>query len=83
MSRKVTYARFHQNLYVPGAGELGTVFPPNTKTLENLSMTAEKEGLYISFIYKALKTELLIPLANVSIMTLALLEEKVSTKSTK
>lgn len=75
MSRKVSYARTHQNVHVPHTGELGNVFPPQSKTLENLTMTVDSMGLTIEFTFKGLKQELLIPSANVVIMRL-LPEEK-------
>lgn len=71
MNRKVTYARLHQNAYVPGAGELGNVLPPQSKTLDHLSMTAVDSGLILAFTYKGIHLEALIPSANVIIMTLA------------
>ncbi len=75
MSRKVTYARLQTEAYVTGAGSLGNVFPSQNKTLESLSMSTQVEGLNISFIYRGLKKELLIPYANVIIMELAPVEE--------
>lgn len=71
MSRKVKYARLQTNAYVVGAGELGTVFPLPNKTLDNLSMTTQDSGLNISFTYRGLQKELLIPYGNVVIMELA------------
>lgn len=71
MSRKVTYARLHQTAYIPGAGEVGNVFPPQSKTLENLEMTSTIEGLTVTFQYRGARIEALIPSANVIIMTLA------------
>jgi len=68
MSRKVTYARLQTNAYVVGAGELGTVFPIPNKTLENLSMSAQDGALSISFRYRGLAKELLIPYGNVVLM---------------
>lgn len=71
MNRKITYARLHQNGYAPGVGELGNTFPPQSKTLEGLSMEVAVEGLYMTFLYKGIRQELLVPLANIIMMTLA------------
>lgn len=71
MNRTVLYARLQTEAYVVGAGSLGNVFPSQSKTLKNLSMTALDQGLNISFEYSGLKKELLIPLANVILMELA------------
>ena len=68
--RKVRYARTHQGLHVPGAGDLGNVFPPQSKTLSNLEMTIDELGLHISFEYKKLKNEILVPSANVVLASL-------------
>lgn len=71
MNRKVVYARLHAGAYVPGAGELGTTFPSQSKTLENLSMNTAELGLHISFTYRGVNKEVIIPAANVIIMELA------------
>jgi len=83
MNRQVKYARMQTGVYIPGlAGELGTVFPPSNKTLDNLTMVTTVEGLHISFIYKNVGKELLIPYANVALMDL-LPEEPKPTKVLK
>lgn len=71
--RKVTYARVHQDLYVPNAGSLGNVFPPQSKTLDGLSMSSEPNSgnLVIKFAYRGIANEILIPSANVVLMLLA------------
>lgn len=78
-NRKVTYARLHQVAHIPFTGELGNVFPPHNKVLDNLEMTVDTMGLYISFSFKGIFKNALIPLANVVIMVLDL-EEKETTK---
>ncbi len=71
MHRKVTYARLQTEAYVVGAGGLGSVFPSQSKTLENLTMLAQDSTLSIAFTYRGLKKELLIPYANVVLMEVA------------
>lgn len=71
MFRKVLYARFHQTIYSPGAGDLGNVFPPQSKTLEGLSMRSTDQGLLAAFAYKGIKNEILIPFPNIVILSLA------------
>lgn len=68
MNRKVLYARLQTNAYLPGAGELGSVFPSQTKTLDNLNMSVSALGLEISFSYRGLNKNALVPLANVVLM---------------
>lgn len=80
MNRKVTYARLHTEAYVPGTGSIGTVLPPSGKTLDNLSMSATDSGLLVEFSFKAVKHEILIPSANVVLMTLAPEESKAKGK---
>ena len=68
--KKVLYARFHAGVYIPGAGDLGSVFPPQTKTLENLDMSIDADGLTIKFLYRGIKTAVLVPSANVVLASL-------------
>ena len=70
VNRTVTYARLQTEAYVVGAGGLGTVFPPMGKTFESLNMQTTDLGLNISFLYKGLRKELLIPYGNVVLMEL-------------
>lgn len=81
-NRTVTYARLQTEAYVVGAGGLGTVFPPLGKTFDNISMKTTDLGLSISFLYKGLKKELLIPYGNVVLMELAP-EDKKKNESAK
>lgn len=70
MGRSVTYARLHGNAYAPGVGELGNVFPSQSKTLDGLTMTTTDLGLSMEFSYKGVRHELLVPSANIVIMSL-------------
>jgi hypothetical protein len=65
------YAKLQTEAYVPGAGSLGTTFPSNTKTLENLSMVTHDTSLSITFTYRGIKKELLVPHTNVVLMDVA------------
>lgn len=76
MLKKVVYARLQTEAYVTGAGSLGTVFPPQSKTLEGLDMSVEEVGLTIKFTYRGFKKELLIPLGNVVLMEVISEEKK-------
>ncbi len=80
MNRKVSYARFHAELFFPGTSELGIVLPPMRKTLTDLEMTALPEGLLVKFSYKGLKKEVLIPHANIVNMELVPEAPKVKVK---
>lgn len=68
--KKVKVVRFHQSLYAPGAGELGNVLPPQGKTLDHLEMTYDASGLYATFSYKGIKTNILVPSANIVVMSI-------------
>ena len=81
MSRKVHYARLQTGAYVVGAGELGTVLPPNTKTLSELTMHTSESALHVNFIYRGIKKELMIPFGNVILMELS--PEEAKPKSSK
>lgn len=81
MSRKVIYARTHQSVYIPGAGELGNTFPTMNKSLDNLIMIVNELGLNLEFSYKGTRVEALIPSANVSAMRLAPEELAMSTSN--
>lgn len=70
-NRKVIHARFHQGVYVPGAGDLGNTLPPSSKNLENLAMTIDELGLLVTFTFRGFNVEALVPSANIVIMTLA------------
>lgn len=71
MNRKVLYARFYESVYVPQIGEVGNTLPSPTKTLDNLHMTVTPIGLSVEGSHKGLRSEFLIPLASIKIMTLA------------
>jgi hypothetical protein len=66
--RKVLYARFQTELYVPGAGGLGVSLPSQSKTLDGLTLTADGSYLYVDFKYRGLQESLGIPLTNVSLL---------------
>lgn len=71
MSRKVTYARLQTLMHVPGVCQLDPVFPQPNKTLDKLEMSTQETALFIEFVYKGQKVELLIPYGNVVGMRLA------------
>lgn len=64
--RKVIYANFHQPLFIPHLGHLGVTLPSGSKTLPDLVMHTEEEGLAIS----AKGADLLIPYGNIVLMRL-------------
>jgi hypothetical protein len=66
MKRKVIYAKLQTGVFVPGAGDLGTVFPPKSKTFKELSMElSHADSLIVKFKYNEIKMSLMIPAANV------------------
>lgn len=69
--RKVSYARLHAGIEAPGlTGPLGHVFPPNGgKTIHNLEMTYDVEGLHLRFSYQSKSVYLLVPAANVQFVS--------------
>lgn len=62
----VTYATFHQGLFIPHLGHLGTVLPSSSKTIPDLKMHTEEEGLVII----AKNVTLLVPYGNVALMSI-------------
>lgn len=73
MNRKVKYARLQTGMYIPGlTGELGTVLPPQNKTLDNLVMTAFESGIIVDFSYKGTNKSILIPYGNLVLADLIL-----------
>lgn len=51
MSKKVTYAKLHDELFLPGGvGNLGKVLPSQGKTVrgDGLKMTYDSDGLHVS-----------------------------------
>jgi hypothetical protein len=73
MKRIVKYAKTQTALFMPGAGELGSVFPSPAKTLKDLHMElSQNDSLVIHFTYVGKKFSVLVPSANV---TLALFSE--------
>lgn len=82
MNRKVKYARLQTGMYIPGlTGELGNTLPPSNKTLDNLDMTALEASLLVSFTYKGIKKEILIPYGNVVLADLVPEEVKPALKA--
>lgn len=65
MIRKVSYARFHKELFFTGTSELGIVMPPMRKTLDDLEMITDPDGLIIKFRYKGIKKEAMVPWSNI------------------
>lgn len=66
MSRKVTWAKFHQGLFIPGAGTIGDTLPSSSKTLK-LEMFHTAEGLQVF----CNNVEAVVPWANVILAVLA------------
>lgn len=66
--RKVKYARFHSNVYIIGAGELGVVLPTQSKTLESLNMNVEGSFLNVEFKFHGKPYNIGVPLSNVVAM---------------
>ena len=61
---KVIYAKLQTPFFSPGTGELGTVFPPQGKTLSELDMVKTVDGVEITFKYNARNQRIFIPNAN-------------------
>lgn len=72
MNRKVLYAKLQTRAFLPGAGDLGDVFPSPNKALDNLSMVSYgADGLTVSFTYRGIKKEMWVPSSNVAFADLA------------
>lgn len=44
MPRKVTYAKLHAGVFIPGVGNLADTLPPQSKTLQGFTMTKVDGG---------------------------------------
>lgn len=66
-SRIVKYAKVHEEIFIPGLGSLGTTLPSQSKTVKDLNMYTAVDGLVV----KSGSYEVLIPFANVVLMSLA------------
>ena len=44
MSKKVTYAKLHAGVFIPTVGNLSDTLPPQSKTLQELTMTTQPNG---------------------------------------
>lgn len=54
MTNKVTYAKLHAGIFIPGVGALKDTLPPDGKTLENFVMVKQGDGnLRLSWTNKA------------------------------
>lgn len=62
----VTYAKFHQGIFIPHLGELGVTLPSSSKTIPDLAMHTEEEGMVI----RARGISLLVPYGNIVLMAL-------------
>lgn len=67
-NRKVTYAKMHAGLFIPGPGTLGDTLPPGKKTLKNLRMTLEDSGNLL--VESDESAPCVVPSANIIIMML-------------
>ena len=80
MSNKVVYAKTQTNIFVPGAGDLGTVFPPQGKTLAGLTMELDDNGsLVLKFKYNARNHKLVVSSANLVVSSLVSEENQTTT----
>lgn len=80
MSRKVSYARFHQGLYHPQIGDIGLQLPSPNKKFENLVMNFEDFGLDITFVYGGVSFAFIIPSPNITHVSLVLEPKAKATK---
>ena len=74
--KKVLYARLQTAIDVPNAMGLGLVFPNQSKTLSDLVMSTDDSVLNVSFSFRGIKKNILIPLSNVVVLDLAPEEPK-------
>lgn len=71
MKRMASYIRLHNNVYVPGAGELGNTFPSPGKSLEDLKITVMgADGYIVEFSFKGHHKEVHLPAAAVAVADL-------------
>lgn len=77
MNKKVTFARFHSNLFIAALGQdNGDTLPPKGKTLDTLEMTTLGEhgiegGLLVTLGNRGIKKTIIIPAAMIKHVELA------------
>ena len=63
LNRKVVYLSLHQNLFIPGPGDLGKIVPSQNKTF-GCEMVSVPEGVLIKVDLRG-KHEALVPWGNI------------------
>ncbi len=66
MGKIVKHLKVHQDLFIAGLGALGNTLPSASKTLPDLVMSLESEGVLV----KAKNIEAVVPYANIVVLTL-------------
>lgn len=67
--RKVTYAKTHADIFIPGIGSLTQTLPPANKNIA-LEMFFTPDGLFIKAGFMGRSAEVIIPHANVALAVL-------------
>lgn len=68
--RKVSHAKFHQTVYVPGVGEIGSTLPSANKNYPGLDMATDGITLRASFRTNSGSISVEIPCANIISMVM-------------
>lgn len=77
--RKVTYAKIHGDLFIPGLGGLGSTLPSQSKTV-NLQMSygQNEDGAEGLFLVANVNFEIFVPASSVLLVVYAPREAKIS-----
>lgn len=62
--KKVKYAKFHADLFIPGPGVIGQTLPSTSKSFD-LTMWHDDDGLLIKINYSGRRAMALVPWSNV------------------
>lgn len=80
MSRKVKYLRLHQNIFIPGVGDLGSVLPDPRKSF-TVDMVDSGNGVLLDIKpHQSPKVEGRIPDGNIALIVYAPEEAKPASK---
>lgn len=67
--KKVSYAKTHSDIFIPGIGSLTQTLPPQTRNV-HLDMFQSVNGLLLKASFQGVKAQAVIPYANVVLMVL-------------
>lgn len=81
--KRINFVKFHQGLFVQGGGQIGDTLPSQSKTINGLTMVFEDGVLDVTGVLNGVNLRILVPSANISVMTYVQEEPKPAVKAVK